>query len=399
MKWPTVELGEVVEFQAGIGFPPALQGRTTGDLPFAKVGDISRHGRIGSKYIESADNYVSKAELVTLRAKPVIPGSTVFAKIGEAIRQNHRAIAACEILIDNNAMAATPKRFLDANYLYRFLQSVDLYQHATATTVPSLRKTVLQGIPMPFPPLDEQRRIAAILDSVDSLRTKQRQVITTQDVLTKSIFTELFSEGASGRRWPTVRLGDVVLTIDSGSSPVCETRTASEGEWGVLKLGAISYGVFKSEENKAFLGDLASIRKVEVGPGDLLFSRKNTKELVGATAVAYAPPPQLLLPDLIFRLNIDRDRVEAEYLHELLRSPRKRPAVMALASGSASSMSNISKARLIELPIELPPIDLQRVYSERVRNVNGLRHHSHRVAAQLDGLFASLQSRAFSGQR
>jgi type I restriction enzyme S subunit len=292
----------------------------------------------------------------------------------------------------------------DRDYLRRFLRSplaMAYYKaklRGSTARRRSLPTAVFMDLPVPHPSIDEQRGIAAILDHAEALRTKQRSVITQLDDLTRAVFAAMFNASPLRPRWPTVRLGDVVPTIDSGSSPVCENRRALNGEWGVLKLGAISYGVFNPSENKAFLGDPASLRKVEVQPHDLLFSRKNTKELVGATAIAYEPPALLLLPDLIFRLNLDRDRIDAEYLHALLQSPRTRPAVVALASGSASSMSNISKGRLLELPIELPPIDLQHAYSDRVITVNSARDQVSRAIVELDELFASLQSRAFSGQ-
>jgi type I restriction enzyme S subunit len=101
-------LGDIATLQAGFGFPPSLQGRTNGRYPFAKVGDISRGGRSESSILSKADNYVDAADVPVLRAKIVPPGSILFAKIGEAIRQNHRVVAGCEMLIDNNAMAAIP---------------------------------------------------------------------------------------------------------------------------------------------------------------------------------------------------------------------------------------------------------------------------------------------------
>lgn len=164
-------------------------------------------------------------------------------------------------------------------------------------------------------------------------------------------------------------------------------------------MGAVSYGRFNPRENKAFLGDVASVRKVEVQPGDFLFSRKNTKELVGATVVVGNDVPRgLLLPDLIFRLDLVKSEIVPDYLHGLLRHSHKRPQVVALASGSASSMSNISQARLRELTIELPPIERQREYAQRVRRVDCLRGTYKAELDGLDRLCFSLQSRAFSGQ-
>jgi type I restriction enzyme S subunit len=71
-------------------------------------------------------------------------GSVLFAKIGEAIRQNHRVIAGCELLVDNNAMAAIPTERVESRYLFHFLRTVDFYALASATTVPALRKSDLQ---------------------------------------------------------------------------------------------------------------------------------------------------------------------------------------------------------------------------------------------------------------
>ena len=64
-------LGDIATLQAGFGFPPCLHGRTSGQYPFAKVGDISRGGRSESSILLKADHYVDAADLATLRAKVV----------------------------------------------------------------------------------------------------------------------------------------------------------------------------------------------------------------------------------------------------------------------------------------------------------------------------------------
>ena len=398
MTWPTLTLRELAisDGQYGLG-SPSKEFRD-GDPRYVRITDIRDNGQL------SADAVAPDCGASDWRQALLKEGDLLFARSGATVGKTYlhppgeapAVYAGYLIRFQLNPDRVLPK------FVFHYTKS-----RAYSTWVASTQRAVAQPninakqyaeLPVPVPPLDEQRRIVAILDHADDLRTKQRCVVVALDRLIRAIFAATFDACPSGPRWPIARLGDVVPSIDSGTSPVCENRTASDGEWGVLKLGAISYGVFNPEENKAFLGDPASIRKVEVEPGDLLFSRKNTKELVGATAIAYRTLPRLLLPDLIFRLNLDRDRVDAEYLHALLRSTRTRPAVVALASGSASSMSNISKGRLAELLIELPPIELQHAYSDRVRAVNALRDQSSRVLVELDDLLSTLQSRAFSGQ-
>src|SRR5699024_6203925 len=128
-------------------------------------------------------------------------------------------------------------------------------------------------------------------------------------------------------------------------------RAAALTEPGVLKLGAVTYGVFRSEENKAYLhGSLSPTH--EVLPGDVLMTRKNTRDLVGAVALVDTVRSGLYLPDLIFRLHLDRSQVDPTYFHSLMMSTAKRQEVRRLASGSAGSMPNLSKARLRNLPLE-----------------------------------------------
>lgn len=294
----------------------------------------------------------------------------------------------------------------DARYVARLLltpQMIALYDTIAFGSVPRRRRSSVSDflalqIPDP-PPLDEQRRIAAILDHADALRAKRREVIAQLDGLAQSIFVDMFGDPVRNpRRWPRTELSKVIRGIDSGSSPVCEARPAQNDEWAVLKLGAVSYGTFNADENKAFLGDVSSLRRAEVQPGDLLFSRKNTKELVGATVVVRDTPPRRLLPDLIFRLHLNHELVNADYLHSLLSNRRKRTQIVTLASGSASSMANISQSRLLGLPIELPPLSLQQNYADRVRALAAVRQEAQRLSDVYAQLFASLQSRAFRGE-
>jgi type I restriction enzyme S subunit len=85
-KWALVSLGEICDFRAGTAFKPTLQGRLSGDYPFVKVSDMNLPENIVR--IQVANNWVSADDLGELRAKPLPPGTVVFAKIGEALRQN-----------------------------------------------------------------------------------------------------------------------------------------------------------------------------------------------------------------------------------------------------------------------------------------------------------------------
>ena len=126
----------------------------------------------------------------------------------------------------------------------------------------------------------------------------------------------------------------------------------------MLKLSAVTYGEYNPGENKQLPSADYFIPEAEVKVGDLLFSRKNTLEYVGMSALVKETPPKLMLPDLIFRL-IPRENIRPQYLHQLINHPQYRSTISNLASGSAGSMPNISKQKLLNLGIPLPPIEQQ----------------------------------------
>jgi type I restriction enzyme, S subunit len=396
-KW--VSLGDIANLKAGFGFPKIYQGKTTGAYPFAKVGDISRAGRTGTHALHRADHYVDESDLKLMKASTVPAGSVLFAKIGEAIRQEHRVVAECALAIDNNAMAAVPGPLVESRYLFRFLQTVNLYAMASSTTVPSLRKSQLSQIHVPLPPLPEQHRIAAILDKADRLRTQRREALAHLDALTHSIFNDTFGDPVSNELgWPKEPMSALLSSIESGRSPVCRARPAADGEWGVLKLGAISTQSWLPNHNKA-LADSQPDPRLEVKAGDVLFSRKNTPDLVAAVCLVNRTPPRLLLPDLIFRLCIrDPDTISNVYLASVLQHVNQRGEIQALASGSAQSMVNISKAKVMTIDIPVPPPELQHTFARRVASVERLKEQHRAQLAELDALFASLQHRAFRGE-
>jgi type I restriction enzyme S subunit len=267
-------------------------------------------------------------------------------------------------------------------------------------TFKEVSKSIVANVEIPLPSLAEQRRIAAILDKADALRAKRREALAHLDRLAQSIFVEMFGDPVSNSNgWPRLALGELLSGIDSGWSPVCLDRPAEAEEWGVLKLGAVTSCVYNQQANKALPRDVEADPSIEVQPGDLLFSRKNTHELVAACALVEVTRPRLMMSDLIFRLQVrDEAKLNKTFLQALLTNPRKRAEVQKLAGGSAGSMPNISKAKLLAMQVEVPPIALQQDYAYRIGKVRRIRASSQTAVVEADSLFTSLEQRAFQGE-
>lgn len=258
------------------------------------------------------------------------------------------------------------------------------------------RPTAVAQIKIPLPPLAEQRRIAEILDnSATTIKARQIQI----EMLTRleqSLFEKYSAEHMS--RSIQLRFQDAVPRIEGGKSPKCGNRPAMDNEWGVLKLSAVTSGEFKEDENKVYSENVESLAHLEIKPGDLLMTRKNTVDLVGAVSLVGGTRSQLLLPDLIFRLVVDQEIVKTRYLAALLMSPPMRSSVRRLAGGSAKSMSNISKQRLNQLILHIPPLETQQEFIEKSIEIQRLKEQARRTCALEKELQHSLSVRAFAGE-
>lgn len=229
-----------------------------------------------------------------------------------------------------------------------------------------------------LPSLQEQRAIARVLCTADETIRGMRVLIKELGAAKRSVMGQLLSHGFPSRSfrakktrigflppdWEATVLGSVLVSIRGGSSPTCDSRPAGSTEWGVLKLSAVTSGIFRPQENKALPSGLTFDGSLEVKTGDLLLTRSNTPELVGMTCYVEETRPRLLLSDLIWRLEVNEDRVCARFLNQCLKVGRVRKAIEQAATGTSGSMKKLSQSRLREVTIPLPPLDIQREFAK-----------------------------------
>ena len=222
-------LGEICTIYSGTGFPVQYQGLAEGQYPFYKVGDIAKNVIIGNKYLNFCENYV-EADVVKKIKGTVLPSRTVvFAKIGEAVKLNRRAITSCACLIDNNAMGIAPNEsVLILDYFFHYMCSLRLETLAEATTVPSVKKSLIEKLDVPLPSISEQRRIAECLNKVSELIALRKEQLAKLDQLVKSRFIELFGGISDSKKYPYKAVKELTDVI-SGGTPSREVHEYWEG--------------------------------------------------------------------------------------------------------------------------------------------------------------------------
>ena len=212
---------------------------------------------------------------------------------------------------------------------------------------------------IPVYEIDGQLQIVSTLHKIQSIIDDRMQQLQKLDDLVKARFVEMFGNPIENpMQWDTYSLKECLERIDNGKSFICSDKPRTGDNPAILKLSAATYGDYRSNENKALLDESLFVESSEVHAGDLLFTRKNTPELVGMAAYVLNTPPKLMMPDLIFRL-VPNEKVNAVFLWLLINCKEFRPAIQAISGGSAKSMSNISKERLGKIKIICPPRELQ----------------------------------------
>jgi len=173
------------------------QGKVQDELPFYKVGDIANNVVQGNVYLKMCKNYISETEAKEIKGTIIPPNTVVFAKIGEALRLNRRAITTERCLIDNNAMGIAPlESEISLKYFYYFMCNLKMESFAESTTVPSVRKSKLEEKEIDLPSMQEQHNIEKVLDEISTLIQLSKTQLEQYDVLIKSRLNKIAA------RWP-----------------------------------------------------------------------------------------------------------------------------------------------------------------------------------------------------
>lgn len=162
-------------------------------------------------------------------------------------------------------------------------------------------------------------------------------------------------------QWDTRLLGQLIQSIDTGTS--VRSRSSNSSYPAVLKTSALSFGRFDASERKAILSEDLDRRKCEIFAGDILISRMNTPDRVGATVFVESTPPNIFLPDRIWRVTTTT-QADARWLCYALNFPPMSARIRGLGSGTSGSMKNIPKAKLLGVKVPFPPLSQQRAIAD-----------------------------------
>jgi type I restriction enzyme S subunit len=290
---------------------------------------------------------------------------------------------------------------VDQSYLLRFMKSpraLSQYPRFGKGTVhrrKSISLTALSDLVVPLPPLDEQRRIAAILDQADALRAKRRRALTYLDDLPRSIFIGMFGDwtGDTQAVEEIARPENGAVRTGPFGSQLLHSEFVDQGV-AVLGIDNVVTNHFRWAERRYITPTkYEQLKRYTVAPGDVLISIMGT---CGRCVVVPEGIETAINTKHLCAITVDRSKVLPEFVRaSFLWHPESRRFLLRRAKGSI--MDGLNMGIIKEMPMPVPPIALQATFVERVHAAHAQRDTAARSEGGISQLFDSLQQRAFSG--
>jgi type I restriction enzyme S subunit len=360
-------------------------------------------------------NSSQRAEKETNPMYPYVGANNIMAYIDEYIfddkilciaedggswgfMQNCAKIYNEKVWVNNHAHVLTAKEEVVLEYLMYYLNYTDLSLHINGATRGKLTKSSLNNIKVPLPPLEEQKKIAAILDAADDYRQKTKALINKYDQLTQSLFLDMFGDPVTNPMgWEVNFLKKITTKIGSGATPRGGKQAYKKEGVSLIRSMNIYDNRFKYK-NLAFIDEdqAAKLKNVIVDKGDVLFN------ITGASICRSSVVPNDVLPARVNQhvsiLRPIKSVITSNFLSRFLISKNVKTKLLGVGSGGGAVMEAITKEQLQNIEVIVPPIELQNQFAERVAQIEKQKQQAEASLVKAEELFSSMLQRAFKAE-
>ena len=390
--WKMGRLADIGEVVTGTTPTKTRPDYYDGEVPFVTPRELD-----AAKPIRCAQTTLT--HLGASKAKLLPAGSVLVSCIGSLGKVG---FADVELATNQQINAVVPDTGrVDPRYLYQYCRTLrPVLEHvAPSTTLKIVKKSLFQELPIPLPPLPEQRRIAAILDKADAVRRKRQQTIDLADQFLRSAFLDMFGDPVTNPKgWPVKKLGRCLA-----EKPRIGTIAKAEDDavLRVVRVGDLGQMWLPISLQTRVTLDQQDIERFRIEPGDFLLARAIGSEghLGKASIVPERgddPEGVVVFDSHVMRLRFDESTITCEFFWQWLKTPGGRALFMRNA-GRTAVQFNINAAQIARISIAVPPDSLQHQFVQITRNVREMALAIGIATAESGALFDSLVQRAFRG--
>ena len=397
MNWPVATIGEVCEVVSGATPRTGKPEFWGGNVPWVTPKDLSE---LGQKHLSDTPRKITKAGLESCSAKMLPAQSVLFSSRAPIGLVAINTLPVCT----NQGFKSLVPRFdlVSPDFLFWWLKAQEkhIQRKGRGATFKEVSKRIVQDLQLPLPPLTEQKRIAGILDAADALRAKRREALAQLDTLLQSTFLDMFGDPVTNPMgWEVGSLGDLAVKKPNNGvfrrNP--EYSDSLDSGLPVVWVEELFRGNrIDVSESRRLAASQAEIEKYGLFPGDLLFCRSSLKlDGIAYSNVFWGEREEALFECHLIRVSPRTDIVNPMFLNLQLRSAPMR--ALLKSKSKTATMTTIDQRALSSVEVVVPPIGLQHRFAAIVESIEQQKASQRAHLAELDTLFASLQSRAFRG--
>lgn len=351
-------------------------------------------------FLDKSDRYLTKETAKRLKCTFLHEGDILVSRMADPLARacifpgdKFPCVTAVDVCI-----IRPDSRNVDPEWLMYQINSPQFRERAGALATGTTRKRIsrknLGGIKFSVPPLDEQRRIVDILNHASSIRRLREQAQAKAREIIPALFLDMFGDPATNPKgWKVGTVGDILKSAqygtstkaDDGRNGVTMLRMGNVTMDGALSLRGLKYVVLGPDE----------LEKYALEPGDILFNRTNSKELVGKTGL-WDGRFSAVHASYFIRLRVDPTRATPAYVWAFFNSAFMKRRLFETARG-AIGQSNINAKEVRAFPIPIPTLHLQEKFTEYLEDVQALVSVGEEARGESDAASQSLLHGCFNG--
>ena len=350
-----------------------------GTVPYIEIGDINIETKkysLKDKGAVGGAKYAYKNNILVSTVRPTRGAITI-------VNENKIAVSSAFTILNVN------EKICNYRFLFYYLNNENFFEYlgsnSKGATYPTCSKDDVLDYEIILPDIDTQNKIVSLFDNITKNIFLKNEQINLCNNLIKSQFVEMF-----GNYDLTTNLSKYIKELRGGKSlagtEVCINK--------VLKTGAATFGWFDSNQFKYLPKNYIPLEEHKVETGDVIISRMNTPELVGACSYVFKAPDNMYYPDRLWK-TILKDNNNPIFLWQLLWDDKIRKQIKENSAGTSGTMQNISKQKLLEIKCIDAPIELQNKFAKIFEQIDKQKFEFENSLKKLEELQASLMQEYF----
>lgn len=311
----------------------------------------------------------------------------------------HIAIACREMCTNQGFKSLVPLKNIDSLYLYYCIKSMKdkIVALGTGSTFKEISKEVLSLIKIPLPPLDIQKKIAAVLDKADRLRQLRKQAMEKLDKLAESVFLDMFGDPVTNPKgWEIKKLQDI-SEIVSGVTKGKKYNGKELINIPYMRVANVQDGFLDLSEIKTISVTFIEAIKYKLKYGDILLTEGGDPDKLGRGCVWRNEIEECIYQNHIFRVRVNKNIVLPEFLSSLVGSNYGKKYFLR-ESKQTTGIATINSRQLKKFPVLIPKLDLQKKFQFIYNKIRTDSQIFLKSFNRFNNLFNSLLQRAFKGE-